>query len=127
MPILSNVLISTSRSKFANGVTPAATTPVLQGVEAFAMPVQAMSYKALPEAALESDIKIQVDSGMDIISGDIVTSITLKDGVTSWPGIGKTNPNELFRVVYAPESTPGPLAHRVAYVKRETGGGPVYA
>lgn len=127
MPILSNVLISTMRSGFSSGVTPAAKTPVLQQVEAFAMPVQAMSYKALPEAALESDIKIQVDSGVDIITGDIVTSIVLKDGVTSWPGIGKTNPNEYFRVVFAPESTPAPLAHRTAYVKRETGGGPVYA
>jgi hypothetical protein len=86
-----------------------------------------MSYKALPDAAMESDFKIQTDSGTDIVMNDIVTSIVLDDGITPWPGLGKTNPNEYLRVVFAPESTPGPLAHRTAYIKRETGGGPVYA
>lgn len=126
MPVLSNVLISTSRSSFSSGVTSTANKPILQGIAANIMPLAGTNYKVLPEAALQSEYRLQVDSGVDVREGDVLTSITLGDGVTPWPGINTTNTNEYFRVSYVVESSPGPLAHRSAYVERVRGGGPVY-
>lgn len=126
MPLLSNVLISISRSAFtaASGTTGTPTT-IATSVPAHIMPTLQVAYRALPQAALESDFQVTVDSGVNAIEGDEVT-ITLLDGVTSWPGIGATNANETFRVTYTEESTPGPLAHRKVYVTRVRGGGTVY-
>ncbi len=129
MPVLPNVLIWTTRSSYtpATGVTSAATNAVQTGIVAHIRPMTGSAYKILPEAALESDYVATADTGADIREGDILSTITLMDGVTPWPGLGlATNTNETWRVTFVSEATPGPLAHRNVYIKRERGGGPSY-
>jgi hypothetical protein len=128
-PLLQNVLITTERSTFtaSSGVTSQANSLVLAGYPAFIGPNTETAYKVLPEQVLASEFIVKVESGTDIVEGDIFSSITLRDGVTPWPGLNLAeNSNETLRVTFAKESTPGPLAHRIVYVGRERGGGPVY-
>lgn len=131
MPVLSNALISTQRSTYSSttGATSAATSTVLTSVSAHVGLVHASAFKMMPPAALTSDLEVQVDSGTDIRMEDVITAITLPDGVTPWPGLTLANTpiaNETFRVVYIEESTPGPLKHRSAYIKRVEAGGVSY-
>lgn len=130
MPLLANVYINTARAQRSNGMT-MPEQPYLSGVLASALPTQSTlsAYKVLPDAALQSDYTVRVDSGVDVREGDIVTAITLLDGVTPWPSVGLASnslTNETLRVSFATESAPGPLAHRLVYVTRERAGGVVY-
>jgi hypothetical protein len=118
MPLLPNALMSTARGNTAN--------PIHSGLEVHVQPNVQSSYKVLPVAVMESDYEVTVDSGTDVVEGDIVTSITLPDGETPWPSLGAVNNNEYFRVAFAAESIPGPLQHRKVYVARVRGGGPSY-
>lgn len=128
MPILTNATINTSRSTYSSGTQTTGTAqPHLTGTPVHIMPFVASAYKILPEAALQSSYVAKADSGTDIVEGDIVTSITLPDGITPWPGLNVgTNSNEMFRVSYVDESTPWPLPHRMVYIARIRGGGKVY-
>lgn len=118
MPLLPNVLINTRR--------PPGTGMHAIDIDAHIRPNIQNGYTILPVAALESDYEVIVDSGTDLVEGDLLASITLPDGTTPWPGLGAVNTHEYFRVSYAYESIPGPLQHRKVFVKRVRGGGIAY-
>lgn len=127
--LLSNVLVTTARSYYTKttGLTGPAINTIQQAIPGHIRPITGITYKALPEAALESDYQLKVDSGTDIREGDVLSSITLLDGETPWPEMGlANNKNEVFRVTYVVESSPLLLTQRIVYVKRERGGGPTY-
>lgn len=126
MGILDNVLVSSTRSPYnaTTGVTSASNTPVLMQqaghLSALDSPTTWETYRPLPAAALNSQFKLKVDMWVDIKEGDIITSITLLDGVTPWPGV---NPLDTWRITYILPSTAGFLAYQMAYLDRVRAGG----
>jgi hypothetical protein len=133
MLLLANVLLTTTRPTF--NTTTLATgpaTPYLRGVLAHIGPAKASAYLLLPDATVKSLYQANVETGTDIAVGDLITTITLLDGVTTWPGDNPNtgtpgqDPTSLWVVVFQEESPPGLLAYRQLYVTRYTGEGPTH-
>lgn len=126
MLLLPNVLITTKRSgaNSQGGTDPGSS--YLSGVLSHGEPLSTMrEYRALPAGAEECDFSFRVDIGTDIVFGDVLTTITLLDGVTPW-AMAPSNQNETLRVLLAIDGPPIFLPYREAFVKRFTAGGPVY-
>jgi len=70
---------------------------------------------------MESEYLMKVEAGTDIKKGDVITQITLGDGVTPWDELGS---NETLLVAFARNSSAGALQHRRLYCQRIVGGGP---
>jgi hypothetical protein len=124
MPVvMPNVLISTSRPNFTASTGTSAPSEYLSEIEAHAGPITQQDYRALPDAAMESQYLIKVEVGTDIVTGDQITQVTLNNPpvYTPWDALGG---NETLWVIFARDSAAGPLQHRQLYCKRETGGGP---
>jgi hypothetical protein len=128
MPLLANVLITTARSVY-NSATKQTGKPVpyLQNVPASISPFRATAYTGMPANApnlLEAAYLLHVDAGTDIAARDRITSITLPDGVTRWPGdIPASSTNEYWEVIFVLEEAPDILPERGVYIRRVTGGG----
>jgi hypothetical protein len=120
--ILPNLLIWTSRSDYSTSTGTSAPTPYLSEVRAHGGPISAQDYRVMPEAALTSDYLFKVDVGTDAIVGDAILKVTRIDSVyTPWDELGA---NEAMTVIFAQNSTAGPLSHRKLWCKRITAGGP---
>lgn len=129
-----NVRVDVARSRYnaTSKTTGAPTNPNLTGVLGNMNPMLATDYAMLstaPEPALRSNWFLMVESGTDIVAGDVVTNITLLDGVTPWAGSGiiAGQPgalNVVWWVRYWQESAPGILAYRSIYLERTQVGGP---
>jgi hypothetical protein len=130
MGLLDNCTINTARSATSGSGATSAPVAYLTGKKGHvaASGGGKFAYLTLPEAALEAELVYTVYPNVarvlpDIKMGDRVTAIYLVDGVTLWPG---SNPNEMFSVVYTVTTDPGPLYCLHVFIKRETGGGPLY-
>lgn len=126
MPLLTNVVITTARSTF-DVTTRVTGVPItyLQRVPAHIEPnIGQVTFAAMPEAALTSDYIVTVDTGVDVVTQDRITSLMLTDGVTPWPGDIPFGTNEFWMVTYHVETGPVVLPSRVLYIKRVRGGGP---
>ncbi len=124
--ILPNALISTARAVYtaSSGQT---SEPVayLAAVPAYLAPVRATQLATLPENALSQvTYCARVESGTDIVANDLVTLITLADGLTPWPSPFPAS--AVCVVKYAQESAPGILAERVLYLAFILTGGPAF-
>lgn len=123
MPLLANVLISTTRADFSapNKRTGAAPTTVLTSVPASISEesLQAFQrYQVPPEGGMEEEVEFFLDSGTNIAFGDVITSVVLlTDGTTLWPGIMPTA-NFVLGVVYVRETAPALLPERSVRAKR---------
>ena len=124
MVLLQNVLINTSRSarNGSTGVT-AAPTAYLSSIGAHAQPVGTAAYIKYGTAILGSEYEVSVDTGVDIATGDIITSITQLDGVTPWPGNLSPGANVTWRVKHATEAAALLLPHRSVFIERTVKGG----
>lgn len=132
MLLFDNVRLWTGRRYFNASVNSTSQpVPHLGEVRGYIEDAKLGGYKALPDAALTSDYQVRVDTGTDIVTGDSISAITLKDGKTPWPGdylAGQTtlpggDPTSTWEVVYHKETDPGPFAHRMLYLRRSTGRG----
>lgn len=117
---LANTTLNTSRSGYTPSSGTSAPVPYTQGIPAHTGSVHADAYLVPPAGVLEANYESTVDVGTDIRTGDGLF-ILLPDGVTHWPGSGTM---EYYSVTYIKEATPGPLQHRIVYVKRSVYGGP---
>ena len=119
---LKNVRIWTSRpAAYSASTGTPAPSPHLSAIEAHQSPVPQSDYISLPQGAMESEYLMKVEVGTDIKKGDVITQITLGDGVTPWDELGS---NETLLVAFARNSAAGALQHRRLYCQRVTGGGP---
>lgn len=132
MPLLANVIISTNRSQYTaptiagtSGVT-SAPYSYLTGVFAHIEPTGPKAYAMFGDAAIATDYMVTVDTGTDIVEGDRLSSITLIDGITPWPGSipYAARNNEYWGVTKAKEIAPMLLPACMALIKRVKGGGP---
>jgi hypothetical protein len=134
MPFLAGNLIWTSRaSRTATGLT-LVEQAYLSKVPAHVQNNTPNAAIALPDVAFKADYYMVVDSGTDIVEGDLIIKITLRDGVTPWPAI-RPGPrtqmpgvpgasNLLFRVVYSSEMAAVFLPAREVWFDYIQGGGP---
>lgn len=118
---LANVRIWTSRPSYSASTGTSAPTPHLSEIEAYSGIVPQSDYVTLPQSAMESEYLKKVEIGTDIKKGDVITRVTLSDGVTLWDALGS---NETLLVAFARDSAAGVLQHRRLYCQRVTGGGP---
>lgn len=135
VPILMpNVICDIARSRYniTIGQTSAPTAVNLTGVMGNISPMLATDYQTLtsaPQPALQTTHLLIVGPGTDIIAGDVVTKMTLLDGVTPWTGFGPL-PGQLgyggvvWWVRFHQESAPGLLSYRSVYLERVTVSGP---
>lgn len=120
MQILANVTFNTSRSTYAPSTGSSVPTSHLTGVSAYVEAVHAGSY-GIPMAALDSSLKLKVDTSVDIVEGDVITSITKNRDGTSWLPV---NTQEVLTVSFIDYRAPGFLEGKICYVKRDVIGGP---
>ncbi len=124
MPLLANVLLSTSRSTFtasAYGGTTGTPTPHLSGIPANIQPMNATQYGLLPPGALNIGYVADVDSGTDIAPDDLITSaVLLSDGVTPWPGFSSA---ATWTVRFILESGPMLMPSRLCFIDMTITGG----
>lgn len=113
MLLLPTTLIQTARAVTVGGATPPASL-YLTGVPARVEPVKATQLVVLPDASLLVQMLVTVETGTDIVPGDLITSVTLMDGATPWASGPGTN--RIWEVRYVLESTPGYLAVRQCFV-----------
>lgn len=132
MPVLlPNVYLATTRTSYApNTQQTAGASPSLPRIAAHIRTTTAKHLMVLPES-VSADFTAIVESGTAIAIGDVVTSITLLDGLTPWPNdvapAGSANaPNITWRVVYTRECSPSLLPYREVYLKRIFGSGPTH-
>lgn len=130
MILLPNVRFNTMRGSYnaGTGQTSGATSH-LTGVSGHIAPTSSKQLSVLPEAAFGTEYYVVVDAGTKIAEGDYLTSITLSDGVTPWPGdvipSGQTGaPTIIWKVKMIQEKSPGLLPYRIVYLVRDRLSGP---
>jgi len=118
-----NALISTARGA-TNPTTYATSAPTanLLSVSAHLAPVRAVQLAVLPADAAQVTYVATVESGTDVQIGDLITSITLPDGITPWP-FGPSAQGSWW-VRYTQETAPGLLPSRQCYLAYVLTGGP---
>lgn len=121
---LANVLLATARASY-NTTTKAtsANAAYLSGVVAHIERANAHAYIPLVAAGLEADYQAVVASGVDIVVGDRITSVTLLDGVTPWPASPTPASGELWTVVFIREMSSTFFPRRLVFIARTTGAG----
>ncbi len=121
MPVLKNCVFSTQRSSFtpSSGVT-GLPLPYLTDQAGSMRQITGDDYMVLPEGALKTVFCIAVDPLVDVLIGDVITSIRYNDKVTPWLTHGE---QEVWRVLHVHRTSPGPLEHRQCFIGRFTGGG----
>ena len=125
MVILANVTCNTARSVY-DPTTTGTSPPLLNltGVYGHIEPVQINQLQVLPQAALDVLYVLNVTTGTDIIVGDVITDLTLPDGVTPWPGAEALGSNITWVVRHAQESAPIILPSRMVYLAAVYTGAP---
>lgn len=136
MPILiPNVIIDVSRSRYSkNTGISGKPQPNIYKVRGNLSSMMASDYIALagaPEPALKASYIILVDSGTDIVDGDLISMIYNLDAKTKWngfgPGIGEPGyGGTTWWVRYHREDSPALMPYRSLFVERVVTAGPSY-
>lgn len=124
MPILlPNIIFSTSRSQY--NATTGTTKPQnnLMNIAGHIAPVRATQLAVLPPDAAGSQVVLTVESGTDIVIGDIITAMYLNDGITVWPAF---NGAATYVVRFVQETAPLVLPTRIVYVEIVIATGPAF-
>lgn len=131
MPVLlPNVLFQTLRGNY-NPVTQQTlgATEYLPSVSGHIAATSSKQLAVLPEAAFGTEYYVVVEAGTKIAEGDLITNITLPDGITPWPGdvipAGNANaPTMIWRVKLILEESPLLLPYRKVFLIRDRLSGP---
>ena len=122
MPLLANALITTKRSSYvsATGVTTAEANVgvYLAAVPAAVWPDEEANFLTRAPGSLVTYWIASIDSGTDIQASDLISSITLLDGVTPFPNDFPTTAQITWRIEMAYEE-PGPLPDRQLRLVRQ--------
>ncbi len=132
MPVLrKNVRLQTKRASYDPLTTQTSgAAPYQSGIAAHIHGTSSQELAVLPDAAFGSEYTAIVETGTAIAIGDVISSITLLDGITPWPGdvIRQGNadaPTIIWRVAYIQENSIALLPYRAVYIKRDQLSGPM--
>lgn len=123
MVILPNVILTTARSLYSSGTGTTQPVSYLSQVLAHITPNKTSQYTVLPQEALDSQYRAAVETGSDIVAGDMITAITGLDGVTIWPGFNTT---ATYWVRFSQEQAPLVLPYRMIYIEVVLTGGKAF-
>ena len=131
--LLPDVIFDTARSTYSPSTgTTAKPLPYLTNIAARMYPTTATQLSALPQEALMAQYTAEVESGIDIVTGDLLTRIVrASDNATPWPNdfpvapTSATPASVTWRVVHVAEQHALLLPRRMVFVARVISGGPL--